>query len=686
MREGIDFLKKDTENLDAFRLAQKSLLKQFNWSINSSVEILNWRPFQLAFFLINIAYLDNPEHPDRETMDLLWFPTGGGKTEAYLLIISFIIFYRRLSKKVKIKSGLTVLMRYTLRTLTIDQFKRAFSLIIACEQIRINEINNSKDEEISIGLWVGGKTTPNKPNDITDNDEITAKQIDKCPSCKNTLSTFPGSKSSEFFCENKKCELTDIRPFPFYAMDTTIYEKKPTLVIGTVDKFAQIVRNKALSNMFTSNFSPDLIIQDELHLISGPMGSLSGIYEFAIDTIFSLHKKIKIIGSTATIKRAEEQIRSLYNRNSNQFPPSIINIDNSCFAKVDKISPGRFYTGVSTAGRSAKFILQFMTSSFLQSIKDKKISNKEIDYYSSIVLYFNSLRELGGTIALVEDDVRKSLDVIAERRDEDVRYPENIQELTSRRSSKEINETLDNLRQSFKDINFVDILLATNMLSVGVDIPRLGLMLVNGYPKSMAEYIQSTSRVGRKHSGVIATLFNHNKVRDKSIYENFSYVHETLYKSVEVSSLTPFSPRSRDKSIHAPIVAIYRILYSKSASAKIFDNEAILIRNKIIKPLYERIKKIDIKECEKAREECEIFLNHWLEKSKQKKLYWWNPWYPKNSLLISAEQNATKPGYNIGGYEKSGSSNDEPPSNYSYPTPNSMRDVEPSVGFKIVEQ
>ncbi len=683
MNEGIKMLHND-DAFKSFKLAQEAIQLQFLWS-NKEQTSLNWRPFQLGFFLMNIAYLSNPTHKDRDIMDLLWFPTGGGKTEAYLLIIAFILFHKRLSPQYAHKGGLTVLMRYTLRTLTVDQFRRASAVILACEHLRKKNINSNIQEEISIGLWVGKKTTPNWIGESDENDSSTPKQLEECPCCKNKLSPFPNSKGSKFYCQNKKCNLHDIQPFPVYTIDEIIYEKKPNLLIATIDKFAQIVRNNSVIPMF-NDFEPELIIQDELHLISGPMGSISGMYEFAIDKIFSKIKKIKIIGSTATIKRADEQILSLYDRAANQFPPPIIDYDNSCFSKVDYSKKGRIYLGATTAGRSPKFFLQFIIASFLQAIKDKNIDEKDLDIYSTIVLYFNSLRELGGSIVLVEDDVKKTLNVLNDRRNENARNINLIQELTSRRTSNEIKETLRLLNQDIKDEQFVDVLLATNMLSVGVDIPRLGLMIVNGYPKSTSEYIQSTSRVGRKKPGLVLTLFNNNKVRDKSFYENFNNVHSTLYKSVEVTSVTPFAPRSRDKSIHAPMVAIYKIMFGKKVKVRINEEISKKIILEIIEPFYERVKKIDIREAENTKKEALNFLEHWLFRSKQKKnLYFWNSKFPKNSLLISAEQNAARPSKMFfGGYEREDESMTEPVGK-PFPTPNTMRDVEPGVDFKLLE-
>ena len=298
----------------------------------------------------------------------------------------------------------------------------------------------------------------------------------------------------------------------------------------------------------------DLIIQDELHLISGPLGSMTGLYETAIDELCRTEEgPVKIIGSTATIRRANDQVKSLFNRRAFQFPPAALDAENSGFATLDKTAQGRLYIGLSTAGKTAKFALQATAASLLQSGRTGQAEIDKLTYYETLVLYFNSLKELGGALVIMQDDVLDSIKIFSSRRSESPRTTSIPEELTSRKSSKEIPEILSKLEKNSESDEFIDILLASNMLSVGVDIPRLGLMLVNGQPKSISEYIQATSRVGRKAEGpgLVLTLFNDAKIRDKAHFETFKSWHSALYKSVEATSVTPFASRARDKALHA---------------------------------------------------------------------------------------------------------------------------------------
>src|SRR5262249_18574810 len=153
-----------------------------------------------------------------------------------------------------------------------------------------------------------------------------------------------------------------------YTVDQDIYRSRPTLLIGTVDKFAQVVRRKEVGPLFDcgGKAPPDLIIQDELHLISGPLGSLVGLYEAGIDLMLMRQgSPPKVIGSTATIRRAADQVTALFCRNVCQFPPPAIDAARSGFATPASATdmPGRVYAAVTTAGRSAKFTLQAVSGS-----------------------------------------------------------------------------------------------------------------------------------------------------------------------------------------------------------------------------------------------------------------------------------------------------------------------------------
>ena len=442
-------------------------------------------------------------------------------------------------------------MRYTLRLLTTQQFERAAAVIAACETIRRERVGDPGGP-CSPGTVGREQRDPNLLDDARlalaqEGGGPTPAQLVRCPACGEDLDWMPEERqiSIQPRCPNTGCTLGGVGDrLPIYTVDDDLFAHKPTLVIATIDKIAQIVRWEAISDFFSISprgdtllSPPDLIIQDELHLISGPLGTVAGLYEMAIDRLFTRDgHRPKIIGSTATIRRADEQVRALFDRSTCQFPPPGINAGDSGFAVIDidkpdqkyTATPGRCYAGVTTAGRSAKFILQAVAASLLQSaslIEDPVAR----DNYWTLVTYFNSLRELGGAVVLMHDDVRDSITNTARLFGEPARNVENVKELTSRRTQEEIRDMLVEMRLGADSVAALDAVLATNMVSVGVDIARLGIMLVHGQPKSTSEYIQATSRVGRGEvPGLIVSVLNNAKARDRSHYETFGTWHDTF--------------------------------------------------------------------------------------------------------------------------------------------------------------
>ena len=403
---------------------------------------------------------------------------------------------------------------------------------------------------------------------------------------------------------------------PALLVDREIYREPPSLILATVDKFAQMAWNGRIRALFGQVGKhcprhgymlseedhpsthretqalpaavvgdlehplapPDLIIQDELHLIAGPMGSLVGIYEAVIDgmstrTLEDERVRPKIIASTATVRRAQTQIRALFDRDTEIFPPLGINASDSFFAVEETTQPGRLYAGVFGPGKSIKTILVRTYAALLSRAQHEfeksnatDRSGKEAsaaDAYMTLVGYFNSLRELGGTIRLLDDDVPARLRVLRRRKfgPNRILYEKN-RELTSRRTSAEITDTLKALDRTFEKRQTgsypIDVLLASNMISVGVDIDRLGLMVVSAQPKTSAEYIQATSRVGRQYPGLIVEVYNWIRPRDISHYERFTHYHDTFYRHVEASSVTPFSERARDRALRGVLTSYVR--------------------------------------------------------------------------------------------------------------------------------
>ncbi|SIO90760.1 DISARM system helicase DrmA [Nocardiopsis sp. JB363] len=698
----IDLLESDPEALAAFRFANRVMHRQRVHGIAAQgdtkvslparlhgVDLArnrSWRPFQLAFLLLNLPSLTDPAHPERSGVgsgeqrvaDLLWFPTGGGKTEAYLGLTAYTLAIRRLQhtgQGLHSDTGVAVLMRYTLRLLTIQQFQRAATLICACEVERRDDEARWSSVPFRLGLWVGGRVTPNRFDQARDwvRDKRSNRggsahgsphQLTGCPWCGSSID--PGKdieaegneRRVRIICPDLECPfgefLSDGEGLPVLVVDEEIYRLVPSLIIATVDKFAQITWKGEAQSLFgrASRYCtrhghlagqmhervcggshqhnsvakgvnlppaqvgpaaavrpPDLIVQDELHLITGPLGSLVGLYETAVDLLCGWEYtapggktrykvRPKVIASTATVRRAKEQIGKLFARNRTRiFPPQGLDASDTFFSRqrpthsgdtllpgvnTEHTADGRRYVGLCAHGvriKSAQIRVYVAVLAAAQKLYLKYGHNEITDPYMTLVGYFNSLRDLGGMRRLVEDDVATRLKR-AEQRGLAYRNAPQVEELTSRRNSDDIPYILDRLGVSFPDAVEVaaqnlaekkgkagkdrkgpwplDVLLATNMIAVGVDVPRLGAMIVNGQPKSTAEYIQATSRVGRRHPGVVFTVYNWARPRDLSHYEQFADFHANLYRHVEALSVTPFAARAIDRGLTGLLIAMVR--------------------------------------------------------------------------------------------------------------------------------
>lgn len=675
LRAGLKVLLANPNALEAFRFANRSMARQRVRGIYAlkrrrgeeltfdSVDVRknrSWRPFQLAFLLLSIPSLADPKHPDRTSpaeafADLLWFPTGGGKTEAYLGVAAFAMGIRRLQGVVENLDGgrgLTVIMRYTLRLLTLQQFQRAATLLCAMEIIRTADVAKWGAEPFTLGLWVGNKVTPGSTEQshqaieaIRDKDRNRAgiaspAQLTSCPWCGTEIQ--PGrdievdktARRTAIYCGDKlsQCEFSKAKSssnahpgLPVKLVDEEIYHRPPTMMIATVDKFAMMAWRAEVRTLFGNVREecerhgllwpghdcggghrarkphpaakvkavrgvrpPDLIIQDEFHLISGPLGTMVGLYETAVDDLCSwkigkTKVRPKVVASTATVRRASDQVRNVFMRRLAIFPPKALDVEDDFFSVQRSVEskPGRRYMGICSPGSSRPAVLIRTYTAFLTAAQGLfDAFGKVADPYMTMVGYFNSLRELGGMKRLAEDDVQtRSYRVkmsLVQRPGLEQRTVSTIAELTSRVSNADIPKYLDQLEIPFDaayDTNAarlaknhrapevprpIDVVLATNMLSVGVDVNRLGVMVVNGQPKGTAEYIQATSRVGRAFPGLVAAVLTWARPRDLSHYETFEHYHATFYQHVEAQSVTPFSPRAMDRGLTGAMLAVMR--------------------------------------------------------------------------------------------------------------------------------
>ena len=600
-----------------------------------------WRPFQIAFILMNLKAIVDPAGKEREIVDLLYFPTGGGKTEAYLGLMAFVIANRRLRSKdtdeYNRDGGVTAILRYTLRLLTTQQRDRITKMVLAAEMIRAREYPKYGKEPISIGFWVGGGVTPNTFEELKEDPEdpqktrnarskknLIYKQLLTCPFCgkplkdENFYIDIP-TKSVNIYCSDKMCMFYRYKQgnkmkIPVYLVDEEIYAKCPTIILSTVDKFARLPWDVNTNTIFgrvdrlcsrdgyvaigaehsrhnrteelptsiltpiTPFLPPELIIQDELHLITGPLGTIYGAYETIIEdlcTYSAAGKKIKpkYVVSTATIKNAAEQTKCLYGRKETaQFPPNGFEIGDSFFIREIPVEndPFRRYVGICASGQSVKTALLRVYAIVLQAaynLSQEEECKDYIDPYYTLVGYYNSIRELGGAVRLLQDDIPDRIQRIKKKYGMNKqRFLNHKVEITSRMSSYDIPKKLSQLEIPYTSKECLDTAIATNMIAVGMDVDRLGLMVVTGQPKQNSEYIQATSRIGRSFPGLVVTLYNPYRPRDLSHYENFTGYHSQLYRFVEGTTATPFSARARDRVLHALVISAIRLHYPNLAN------------------------------------------------------------------------------------------------------------------------
>ena len=611
---GIEALRSDKKALLAFSLANQAMLLQMRHSMPDMAgtvhqvgevveEIIfeederSWFPFQIAFALLALKGVVDPDSIDRNVVDVLWFPTGGGKTEAYLMLLAFTVFYRRL-KNPDSGGGTVAITRYTLRLLTAQQFRRSSTLLCAMEYLRRTGTHSGDKlrdilghEEFSIGLWVGRDATPNdfasaKKVINSPSEEGPSMALPSCPWCGTATRSESGSsswviddnsKSITQKCLNSACPFSD--HLPVVTVDSELYKNPPTFLLATVDKFAQFVWSDQPAAFLGSqkNDPPELIIQDELHLITGPLGTLVGAYEAAFDVLLSRRKSPKIVASSATVRNPEEQTFALFGRPAAVFPPPGLDKRDSFFARED-LTLTRKYVGVMPQGNTAVTAMARLSASLLQAPLEIDFTSPADDAYYTVVAYHNSLRELSKTIGLTGDDIPFWASTYSST-SENVRQLDgsNVQELTSNLRQAEIQSVFKRLEAKRGDPDSLSFVASTNMFSVGVDVQRLGLMLVSGQPKSLAEYIQATSRVGRSPDapGLVFSLFSPMRSRDRSNFETFHTLHSSLYKFVEYQTLTPFAPEARRRVLHACLVILARhyVGWAKDSDASNFDSD-----------------------------------------------------------------------------------------------------------------
>ncbi len=713
---GIATLKNNTEALRAFQLANTAIyLQMFQsqlnfsekkegyevWEHNTTIQYTFneydtiqypsnkepvWRPFQLAFILQSVCSFVDENSDEKELIDLLYFPTGGGKTEAYLAVSAFLIFWRRL-KHSDSYCGVNIIIRYTLRLLSAQQFERASKLILACEVIR-NNYQDLGSEKISIGFWVGGSSIPNEIKNSFDTSaesklnklmekfqkqtydsskDVNPFQLSNCQWCNCKMISRPTQTSTyaighrivsnqlKSYCLNDKCNFSEQKGgLPIVLVDEDIYSKPPTILFATVDKFAMLAWKGEATTLFNykSSRKPELIIQDELHLLNGTLGSLVGLFENALLALCTTqNQKPKIIASTATVKNVDKQILGLYGREARIFPQYATNANDTFFSKVVEESK-RKYIGILPTGKTTVVTnLQLLASLMYARLEiwQQSENKADADNFWTILSYFKSLKEIGRFANKINSELKPTLKQLQVRYLND-EYPKNLNhyyigqkflELTSRIQNEKIKKNLDKLEITFdgdlQNRKAIDLVLATNMISVGLDVGRLGVMIMNGMPPNTAEYIQASSRVARKNEGLVVTLYDPFNTRDLSFYEDFVPFHKTFYKQVEPLSVTPFAENAMDKMLFTMVLAYFRhttqYTANNTANSLLLPNVKTDLKNNLKQIFSEH--QFATADIDLIFEKVDDILNSWnfkIDAFKELKYYWKD--HPKESLII----------------------------------------------------
>ncbi len=620
MRVGLRLLGDNAQARLAFALANRAMSDQMRQHDHlqgkpRSDDAYRWRPFQLAFLLTTLESTANEDNEFRDTVDLIWFPTGGGKTEAYLGLIAFQIALRRLRHS-DTGGGTAILMRYTLRLLTRDQFMRATRLICALELIR-RERDDLGSAPITIGMWVGEATSPNTFQKAAElvKKAIAASEkpelvLDHCPWCgqdfeadRNYDST---TKHFHFLCRNSDCGF-GVSPdgvLPCNIVDEALYAEPPTMLVATVDKFARLAWEERANAFFggTRHRPPELIIQDELHLIASALGSVAGLYEAAIDTVLQLRGVYpKYIASTATIRMADQQVKRLYGREVAVFPPPGLNCDDAYFARTIPLEkrPGRIYVGYLAPMLNRQQCLAPLAAALLLApyvlFEGDQHELELLDAWWTQLVYHGSLKGVGNSHTAFASDVRDFMRLLSgtteaqsqenEKAKQQERSTPSIAQLTSLQTAAQNAEIFARLRRTREEDGCLDAVLATNMISVGLDVARLALMIINGQPLTTAEYIQASSRVGRSEApGVVFANYYREQARSLSHYESFRPYHEAFYRFVEPTSVTPYTYQARLRALHAALVIVMRhggVGLLNNAAAANFDPDNSQVCNAV---------------------------------------------------------------------------------------------------------
>ncbi len=619
-----------------YTMVRDSFIKMNQAFMNSPKSYGGWRLFQIVYIvsvILDIVCTEKKivlpesikEKSTFDNVDIIYFPTGGGKTEAFLGTVVFTLFFDRFRGKDK---GVSSIIRYPLRLLAAQQASRVANILAQAEMIRRETPEIKDTTEFALGYLCGEGNTPNKIDEFKMKEIESLSQeerdrrflvVEKCPYCGSDLHVFGNSKELKLVhkCDNKDCKETVL---PIYIVDAEIYRYLPSVIISTVDKMAAIGYNRNFSTIYRGATHrclehgylgcgecvvgkqckekeyeqvsfydpvPTLLIQDELHLIRESLGTYDSHYESFADYFCKNHtsskRGMKIIGATATISNYEDQVVELFMKNPRRFPCESVNIKKHFYHYIDESEINRIILGYAPFGRSVVYGVVYsmkeirniiwryvMDPSLVCKIKglediDVNDAKKIIEDYWMLIEYNNVKLDSQNVVGALNNPVNVELS------NEHIRTYSSAK-MTGDDSFQEVRKTLaqiENARDIINDIDF-NMISATSMISHGVDADRFNEIVFFGMPGNTAEYIQAYSRAGRKYPGIVVDIIRPSRPTDQSYLRYFYKFH--AYKDILIDPVpvNRWANKSIDITLPGIFSGIILAVYLPKSNRKIY--------------------------------------------------------------------------------------------------------------------
>lgn len=606
LRDGLNLLASDDQLRRSFMLANRSFHR------SPVIRHTHWRPFQVGFFLANArSIIDGTPDGARSVVDTLWFATGGGKTETYILYVLTAAFHDRMRGKVE---GITSWGRFPLRMLSLQQTQRFADVLAAAELVRRDE--GIRGREFSLGFLVGQGGTPNRIKQSANASEADPNDPDmparyqvllRCPFCGDDRLRMQFDRSRwtlDHLCTARGCPW-DGRPLPFRVVDDEIYRSLPTIVLGTLDKAASVAVQAAMRGFYgppyarcsvqghgftyaprsgssggclfpgcsartaalgqdPALYAPTIRMQDELHILRDSLGAIDSHYEALLDSLQRHYGSIpKVIASSATLAGHADQVRALYRKPGRTFPLPGPAAGRSLWARSTDTLARRF-AGLAPRGVTLEYATDQLTES-LQRVTRRAVEDPAgvaatIGIDSSVMP--DLIRNYG--VDVVYGTNLKDIEAVARSFDTQIQLdrPVNAATLTGRTPLDEVRSTMAKLVDPEPDFyDRIHLVAASAMLSHGVDIDRLNVMVMLGLPLATAEFIQTTSRVGRTLPGLVVVLHKIGRERDAAVYRMFPAFVANADRLIEPVPITAKSRRVLELTFagleHARILGIH---------------------------------------------------------------------------------------------------------------------------------